>query len=48
MDTTEKRKNGAEYLLAHKRYVYLKTRDVENGVVRKVTISVPAYPLKVI
>ena len=48
MDTTEKRKNGAEYLLGRKRYVYLKTRDDENDVVRKATISIPAYPLKVI
>jgi len=50
-DTTEARKEAAEQLLEERRYVYLKTRDATEGgkpVVRKATISVPAYPLKVI
>ena len=50
-DTTEDRKKAAEDLLDYTCFVYRETREViEDGelVVRKATISVPAYPLKVI
>ena len=51
LETTEERQEIADYLLHEHCYNYLKTRDmVENGepVVRKATISIPAYALKVI
>ena len=51
LETTEEWQEVAEQLLNYNRYIYLKTRDTEEDgelSVRKGTISIPTYPLKVI